>query len=108
MIIFFNLFVDTSKKKRELTLLHYEVLAYPKKRNRQVHAMTKHSIDIALKIPFLLKSASFRSEIFGDIAAETVQSPLFSYVTFAKVAKITEITLQIIEILPYYHNKTGF
>ena len=30
------------------------------------------------------------------------------YVTFAKVAKITEITLQIIEILPYYHNKTGF
>lgn len=43
-----------------------------------------------------------------DIAAETVQSPLFSYVTFAKVAKITEITLQIIEILPYYHNKTGF
>jgi hypothetical protein len=43
-----------------------------------------------------------------DIAAETVQPPLFSYVTFAKVAKITEITLQIIEILPYYHNKTGF
>ena len=78
--------------------------------------MTKHSIDTALKIPFLLKSASFRSEIFGneyviyndDIAAETVQPPLFSYVTFAKVAKITEITLQIIEILPYYHNKTGF
>ena len=27
---------------------------------------------------------------------------------FAKVAKITGITLQIIEILPYYHNKTGF
>ena len=66
LIIFFNLFVDTSKKKRELTLLHYEVLAYPKKRNRQAHAMTKHSIDIALKIPFLLKSASFRSEIFGE------------------------------------------
>ena len=78
--------------------------------------MTKHSIDIALKIPFLLKSASFRSEIFGericyyndDITAKTVQPPLFSYVTFAKVAKFTEITLQIIEILPYYHNKTGF
>jgi hypothetical protein len=43
-----------------------------------------------------------------DIAVETVQPPLFSYVTFAKVAKITGITLQIIEILPYYHNKTGF
>jgi len=43
-----------------------------------------------------------------DIAAETVQPPLLSYVTFAKVAKITGITLQIIEILPYYHNKTGF
>ena len=28
LILFFNLFVDTSKKKRELTLLHYEVLAY--------------------------------------------------------------------------------
>jgi hypothetical protein len=43
-----------------------------------------------------------------EITAKTVQSPLFSYVTFAKVAKIIEITLQIIEILPYYHNKTGF
>jgi len=43
-----------------------------------------------------------------DITAATVQPPLFSYVTFAKVAKITGITLQIIEILPYYHNKTGF
>lgn len=47
--------------------------------------------------------------IYNDeITAETVQPPLFSYVTFAKVAKIAEITLQIIEILPYYHNKTGF
>lgn len=47
--------------------------------------------------------------IYNDeITAETVQPPLFSYVTFAKVAKITGITLQIIEILPYYHNKTGF
>jgi len=58
----------------------------------------------------------FYFEIFGericyyndDITVKTVQPPLFSYVTFAKVAKITEITLQIIEILPYYHNKTGF
>lgn len=43
-----------------------------------------------------------------DITTETVQPPLFSYVTFAKVAKNAGITLQIIEILPYYHNKTGF
>ncbi|CDM02094.1 hypothetical protein BN890_43560 [Bacteroides xylanisolvens SD CC 1b] len=31
--------------------------------------------------------------IKDEIAAETVQSPLFSYVTFAKVVKITGITL---------------
>jgi len=43
-----------------------------------------------------------------EITTSVVQSPLFSYVTFAKVAKITGITLQIIEIMPYYHNKTGF
>jgi len=66
LTIFFKPSANISKKKRELTLLHYEVLAYLKKRNRQAHAMTKHSIDIALKIPFLLKSASFRSEIFGE------------------------------------------
>lgn len=30
-----------------------------------------------------------------EITAEAVQSPLFSYVTFAKVVKITGITLQI-------------
>jgi hypothetical protein len=35
-----------------------------------------------------------------EIAAGAVQSPLFSYVTFAKVVKITGITLQIKEILP--------
>ena len=42
-----------------------------------------------------------------EITTEVVQSPLFSYVTFAKVAKITGITLQITEILPYYNNTTG-
>ena len=42
-----------------------------------------------------------------EITAEAVQSPLFSYVTFAKVVKITGITLQIIEILPCYHNMAG-
>ena len=60
--------------------------------------MTKHSIDIALKIPFLLKSASFRSEysaneyvIYKDeITVKAVQSPLFSYVISAKVVKIIE------------------
>ena len=79
--------------------------------------MTTHSIAIALKI-----SSFFEMSLFStlrnsaneyviykdDITAETVQPPLFSYVTFAKVAKIAGITLQIIEILPYYHNKTGF
>ncbi|KAB4430031.1 hypothetical protein GAN87_22210 [Bacteroides thetaiotaomicron] len=42
-----------------------------------------------------------------EITTEAVQSPLFSYVTFAKVVKITGITLQIIEILPCYHNRAG-
>ena len=51
--------------------------------------MTKHSIDIALKIPFLLKSASFRSEK-DEITVKAVQSPLFSYVISAKVVKIIE------------------
>lgn len=79
--------------------------------------MTKHSISCA-EYPLILKSASFRFGTFGgtlmyviykdEITAEAVQSPLFSYVTFAKVAKNAGITLQIIEILPYYHNKTGF
>ena len=63
--------------------------------------MTKHSIDIALKIPFLLKSASFRSEVFvvrysaneyviykDEITVKAVQSPLFSYVISANVMKI--------------------
>lgn len=79
--------------------------------------MTKHSIDIALKISSFFEKCQFSTLRYSaneyviykdDITAETVQPPLFSYVTFAKVVKITGITLQIIEILPYYHNKTGF
>ena len=59
--------------------------------------MTKHSISCA-EYPLILKSASFRFGTFGgtlmyviykdEITAEAVQSPLFSYVTFAKVVKI--------------------
>jgi len=87
--------------------------------------MTKHSIDIALKISSFFEKCQFSTLRYSaneylrysaneyviykdDITAETVQPPLFSYVTFAKVAKNAGITLQIIEILPYYHNKTGF
>ncbi|MDK2380548.1 hypothetical protein EC81_010365 [Bacteroides fragilis] len=61
--------------------------------------MTKHSISCA-EYPLILKSASFRFGTFGgtlmyviykdEITAEAVQSPLFSYVTFAKVVKIIE------------------
>ena len=79
--------------------------------------MTKHSIDIALKISSFFEKCQFSTLRYSaneyviykdDITAQTVQPPLFSYVTFAKVAKNAGITLQIIEILPYYHNKTGF
>ena len=61
--------------------------------------MIKHSISCA-EYPLILKSASFRFGTFGgtlmyviykdEITAEAVQSPLFSYVTFAKVVKIIE------------------
>ena len=78
--------------------------------------MIKHSISCA-EYPLFLKSASFRFGTFGgtlmyviykdalgrsanvyviykdEITTEAVQSPLFSYVTFAKVVKITGITL---------------
>ena len=37
-----------------------------------------------------------------EITTEAVQSPLILLFTFAKVAKINEITLQINEILPYH------
>ena len=58
---------------------------------------------------FVVRYSANEYVIYKDeITTEAVQSPLILLFTFAKVAKITEITLQIIEILPYYHNKTGF
>lgn len=38
----------------------------PKCGNRQSHAMINHSINLALKIPTFLKSASFRIGTFGE------------------------------------------
>jgi len=60
LIIFFQT-VRCYLKKRSVNLhcSKVEVLAIPLKRDRQAHAMTKHSIDIALKSRFILKSASF-------------------------------------------------
>jgi len=42
-----------------------------------------------------------------EITTEAVQSPLILLFTFAKVAKINEITLQINEILPYHNYTAG-
>ena len=83
-----------------------EVLAIPLKRDRQVHAMTKHSIDIALKISFHFEKCQFSTLRYSaneyviykdEITAKTVQSPLFSYVTSAKVVKIIEKLWQTIK-----------
>jgi len=68
--------------------------------------MTKHSIDIALKISFHFEKCQFSTLRYSaneyviykdEITAKTVQSPLFSYVTSAKVVKIIEKLWQTIK-----------
>ena len=54
-----KMFELPQKRSVNLHCSKVEVLAIPLKRDRQAHAMTKHSIDIALKSRFILKSASF-------------------------------------------------
>ncbi len=78
--------------------------------------MIKHSIDLALKIPTFLKSASFllwdvRRTYMLYIKAKsqvTVQSPLFSYVTFAKLAKSLKTPAYNKRNPALSHDKTGF
>ena len=78
--------------------------------------MTKHSIDIALKISSFFEKCQFSTLRYSaneyviykdEITTEAVQSPLILLFTFAKVAKINEITLQINEILPYHNYTAG-
>ena len=77
--------------------------------------MLKHSIDIALKISSLLKSASF---LLSDVlrtnmlyikakSQVTAQSPLFSYVTFAKLAKSLKSLAYNKKNPALSHDKTG-
>ena len=87
----------------------------PKWRNRQAHAMLKHSIDIALKISSLLKSASsllwdvLRTNMLYIKAKSqvTAQSPLFSYVTFAKLAKSLKTPIYKTRNPALSYDKTG-
>ena len=98
-----------------LALLQSRGTGIPKCGNRQSHAMIKHSIDLALKIPTFLKSASFllwdvRRTYMLYIKAKsqvTVQSPLFSYVTFAKLAKSLKTPAYNKRNPALSHDKTG-
>lgn len=54
------------KKKRGTHTAPTRGTGIPMNRNRQAHAMTKHSIDIALKISIHLKITSFRAETFCE------------------------------------------
>ena len=93
-VAFYKLFASTPKKKRELTELQRRGTGIPKNRSTQAHAMTKHSISIAQK-PLFFEKCQFstlrhlRTNMLYIKAKSqvTVQSPLFSYVTFAKLAK---------------------
>lgn len=93
-VAFYKLFASTPKKKRELTELQRRGTGIPKNRSTQAHAMTKHSISIAQK-PLFFEKCQFstlrhlRTNMLYIKAKSqvTVQSLLFSYVTFAKLAK---------------------
>jgi hypothetical protein len=98
-----------------LALLQSRGTGIPKCGNRQSHAMTNHSINLALKIPTFLKSASFllwdvRRTYMLYIKAKSqvsVQSPLFSYVTFAKLAKSLKSPAYNKRNPALSHDKTG-
>ena len=98
-----------------LTQLQRRGTGIPKDRSTQAHAMTKHSISIAQK-PLSFEKCQFptlrhlRTNMLYIKAKSqvTVQSPLFSYVTFAKLAKSLKTSAYNKRNPALSHDKTGF